>query len=88
MKLFGYKNIVLRLDNSLEVEYWAGRLGVTVRRLNEAIVDTGSTNVAELKDHLKKKGFIMSPLTGWLRSFSGSFPGPSGKLLKPKTNAL
>jgi|GEM_PF-2860413 len=61
MKLIG-KQDVIRPGNRAELHYWAGKLGVSIRQLNEAIGATGSFNLTELKSHLRSKGRVL----GWL----------------------
>lgn len=41
-------------DNN-NISYWTRKWGVSPRQLNDAILDTGSINIAELRAYLKKR---------------------------------
>ena len=71
MKLFTRKNNELHPENSSELQYWSGKWGITIRQLNEAIVDTGSTNIRQLKDHLRRNNVSKPHFLGWIRTFTG-----------------
>jgi hypothetical protein len=54
------KNIFIYPGEDTQVEFWTKRLGVTRAQLHEAILETGSLKVPEIKKYLRKKKF---PLT-------------------------
>lgn len=43
-----------------EVTFWTKKWGITVDQLNDAIIETGSINIKELKEHLIQKGVLFS----------------------------
>lgn len=44
-------------DNN-NISYWTRKWGVSPRQLNDAILDTGSINIAELRAYLKKRVYV------------------------------
>jgi hypothetical protein len=68
MKWF-QKQAQIHLDTPGEIQYWANRWGITPRQLKDAIINTGSINLLELREYLKQKG-VFSTTTAWLRSFA------------------
>lgn len=71
MNLFIKKRNELHPENTSELQYWSGKWGITIRQLNEAIVDTGSTNIDQLKSHLRKNKISRPHFLGWIRTFTG-----------------
>jgi hypothetical protein len=55
-----------------QVSYWTKRWGITKEQLNEAILETGSIRIIELKNYLKSKPFVFT-LTNLIRRFRLSF---------------
>ncbi len=70
MKFFSHKITELHPESIVELQYWSNKWGISIRQLNEAIVDTGSTNISFLKAHLKKNNIVQVPFLGWMRTFS------------------
>lgn len=70
MNFFIQKNTELHPESIVELQYWSKKWGITIRQLNEAIVDTGSTNIPYLKAHLKKNNIVQVPFLGWIRTFT------------------
>ncbi|MDQ3110162.1 MAG: DUF3606 domain-containing protein [Bacteroidota bacterium] len=68
MNFFSQKNSELHPESVVELQYWSKKWGITIRQLNEAIVDTGSTNIDYLKSHLKKNRIVQLPFLGWMRT--------------------
>lgn len=61
------------------LEYWAAKWGVSVKQLNEAIVDTGKLNTREIKLHLRNKKLIKYSGHPWINNvmyklWSGRIP--------------
>jgi hypothetical protein len=73
MNLFTKKKNELHPENIPELQYWSGKWGITIRQLNEAIVDTGSTDIGRLKAHLRKNHISKTHFLGWIRTFTGKF---------------
>jgi len=71
MNIFLRKENELHPENVSELQYWSQKWGISIRQLNEAIVDTGSTNLSFLKSHLRKKHISKTPFLGWIRTFTG-----------------
>lgn len=57
-----YKNEVIYSEEGDYILFWTKKWGVTVQQLNDAIIETGSINVLDLKNYLTKKGFLFSIL--------------------------
>jgi hypothetical protein len=70
MNFFSPKNSELHPESIVELQYWSKKWGISVRQLNEAIVDTGSTNIQYLKMHLRKNNIVQMPFLGWMRTFT------------------
>jgi hypothetical protein len=68
MKFTNVKQQRIHPEDSKEMQHLADKWGITLRQLNEAIVDTGSIDVKKLKMHLKEKGVIQIPFIAWLNS--------------------
>jgi hypothetical protein len=43
-----------------DMEQCAGRLGITTRQLNDAVLDTGSLRLKDIRSYLKQKGVLFS----------------------------
>ncbi|MDP1802646.1 MAG: DUF3606 domain-containing protein [Bacteroidota bacterium] len=59
MNFFSKRSIIHPEDNT-DLAYWTKRWGVSVRQINHAILETGSLNLLDIKNALKRKGEIMS----------------------------
>ena len=71
MNFFNQKHTQLHPESIVELQYWSKKWGITIRQLNEAIVDTGSTDISFLKNHLRKNKIAQVPFLGWIRTFTG-----------------
>jgi hypothetical protein len=49
------KHQIIYPGETSEVNYWIKRWGISREELNEAILQTGSLRVKEIRDYLKKK---------------------------------
>lgn len=49
------KNMFIQPGEDSQEEYWIKKLGITKAQLHEAILETGSLRVQEIKNYLKKK---------------------------------
>ena len=54
------KNELIYPSDSNQVSFWAKKWGVSTKQLNDAILETGSVNVKDLKDYLHQKGILFS----------------------------
>lgn len=57
-------------ENIQEMQYFTAKWGITLPQLNEAIVDTGSVDIEQLKNHLREKGMLHFTWMRWLQSLS------------------
>ena len=73
MKFFNQHPKELHPESMADLQFWSKKWGITVRQLNEAIVDTGSTNISFLKSHLKKNHISQIPFLGWIRTCTNKF---------------
>jgi len=55
------ENNIIYPGEAAELNYWTRKWGVSRMELHEAILQTGSLQVKEIKGHLKKKRFRFSP---------------------------
>lgn len=56
-----YKKVQLICPGELEeVAFWTKKWRITVDQLHDAIIETGSINIKELKEHLIQKGVLFS----------------------------
>ena len=77
MGFFSNKITELHPESVVELQYWSKKWGISIRQLNEAIVDTGSTNVQYLKMHLKKNKIVQQiPFLGWVKTFTAKTTSP------------
>ena len=58
--IFFSKRSVIHPEDNTDLAYWTKKWGVNVRQINHAIIETGSINLADIKNALKKKGEIIS----------------------------
>ena len=72
MKWF-QKQAQIHLDTPGEIQYWPNRWGITPRQLKDAIINTGSINLLEIREYLKQEG-VLSTTTAWLRSLTRPRP--------------
>lgn len=60
------KDTLIHPEDSNNLHYWTKKWGVSVRQLNDAILDTGSVDSNRVKEYLKKDIWYYSPLTGFI----------------------
>lgn len=54
------KRSIIHPEDKTDIVYWTKKWGVNVRQINDAILETGSINLIDIKNVLKKKGEILS----------------------------
>lgn len=57
MNLFS-KRLVLHPENGQELAYWTKKWGVNVRQIDEAILESGSIQLKDIRSTLAKKGYV------------------------------
>ncbi len=67
-KHMGYfsKRLVIHPEDKSDLAYWTKKWGVNIKQINEAIIDTGSLQLIDIKSRLIKKGQIGS-IFYWIR---------------------
>jgi len=66
------KRLVIHPEDNNDLAYWTKKWGVNVRQINDAILETGSINLQDIKTVLKKKGELAT-LSFWIcKFFKGS----------------
>ncbi|MEO8759700.1 MAG: hypothetical protein ABI388_01735 [Bacteroidia bacterium] len=55
-------------EDSNNVIYWRNKLGISTRELYDAILYTGSTDINDIKNYLKKEADYYSPMFGLWQS--------------------
>jgi hypothetical protein len=68
MKFINHKQQLIHPEDGREIRELAYSWGISMRQLNEAIVDTGSFNKKQLKMHLKQKGVLNFSFAHWIHS--------------------
>lgn len=63
---------MIYLEESDFISSWSARWGVSQKQINDAILDTGSINAVEIKNHLKKSGILFS-VSGLIKFFETIF---------------
>lgn len=64
MSYFVKRSVIHPEDNN-DLAYWTKKWGVNVRQINNAIIETGSINLQDIKRVLKNKGEI-NKLAFWI----------------------
>ena len=62
------KRSVIRPEDQNDLAYWTRKWGVNARQINDAILETGSIRLEDIKYVLRKKGSLGS-LSLWLHKF-------------------
>ena len=57
---FAQKEMFIYPGETEQVSFWTKKWGITSAQLNEAILETGSVRVNEIKSYLIAKGFVFS----------------------------
>lgn len=68
MNYFTTKRSVIHPEDQNDLAYWTRKWGVNTRQINDAILETGSTRLEDIKYVLIKKGSLGS-LAFWLHKF-------------------
>lgn len=72
MSYFTSKRLVIHPEDQNDLAYWTRKWGVNVRQINDAILETGSLRLEDIKSVLVRKGSPGS-LSLWLRRiFNGT----------------
>ena len=72
MNHFTTKRSVIHPEDQNDLAYWTRKWGVNTREINDAILETGSVRLADIKEVLRRKGSLGS-ISLWLhRFFKGS----------------
>lgn len=56
----GNKNELIYPSDNDQVIFWTKKWGISAKQLNDAILETGSVNVKEIKHYLCRKGILFS----------------------------
>lgn len=54
------KRLIIHPEDKNDLAYWTKKWGVNVKQINEAIIDTGSLKLQDIKNRLIKRGEIWS----------------------------
>jgi uncharacterized protein DUF3606 len=66
------KRSVIHPEDQNDLAYWTRKWGVNTRQINDAILETGSIRLEDIKQVLRRKGSLGS-ISLWLhRFFKGS----------------
>jgi len=68
MNYFATKRSFIHPEDQNDLTYWSRKWGVNERQINDAILETGSTRMEDIRNVLKKKGIVGS-LSLWLQRF-------------------
>lgn len=52
------KRLIIHPEDKNDLAYWTKKWGVNVTQINEAIIDTGSLKLQDIKNRLIKRGEI------------------------------
>ena len=73
MNYFAAKKSVIHPEDQNDLAYWTRKWGVNTRQINDAILETGSLQMVDIRSALIRKGSLGN-LSLWLqRFFKGSF---------------
>lgn len=67
MNSFSKRSSVIHLEDGNDLAYWTKKWGVNVKQINEAILETGSIKLEDIRNVLRKKGIV--GLSFWIRKF-------------------
>ena len=68
MNYFTSKRSVIHPEDQDDVAYWTRKWGVNTKQINDAILETGSIRLQDIKTVLIKKGSLGS-VSLWLHKF-------------------
>lgn len=75
------KRLVIHPEDNNDVAYWTKKWGVNVRQIDDAILETGSINLEDIRNVLLRKGqlhglwaFLYRLFRGW--AITTGHPGP------------
>lgn len=64
MNYFSEKRLVIHPGDKNDLEYWTQRWGVSVKHIYDAILETGSTRIEDVRNALRKKK-LLGTLSSW-----------------------
>ncbi|PBQ32868.1 hypothetical protein CNR22_14160 [Sphingobacteriaceae bacterium] len=70
MNYFTPKRLTIHPEDQNDLAYWTRKWGVNVRQINDAILETGSLRLDDIRNVLIKKGSLGS-VSLWLHKFFG-----------------
>jgi len=60
MILFAAKRSLIHPEDQNDLAYWSRKWGVSARQIYDAILETGSTQMEDIRNVLRKKGTLKS----------------------------
>ncbi len=63
------KDALIHPEDAVNLLYWTKKWGVSIQRLHDAILYTGSVNPTKVKEYLKKDTRHYSPIAGLFKIF-------------------
>lgn len=57
-------HISIHPEDASNISYWTKKWGISIRQLNDAILDTGSVNISDIRHHLKRQSLHDSIVFG------------------------
>lgn len=55
-----HKKKLIYFEDNDHFCFWTKKWGITIKQLNESIIETGSININKIRRDLAKKGFLFS----------------------------
>lgn len=68
MNYFTSKRSVIHPEDQNDLAYWTRKWGVNVRQINDAILETGSVRLEDIRNVLRKKK-ALGNVAYWLHRF-------------------
>lgn len=66
MNYFDSKRSVIHPEDQNDLAYWTRKWGVNTKQINDAILETGSIRLVDIKNVLRRKGSLWS-MSFWLQ---------------------
>lgn len=73
MNYFTPKRLTIHPEDQNDLAYWTRKWGVNAREINDAILETGSVRLEDIKNVLARKGSLGS-ISLWLHKFFSGAP--------------
>lgn len=74
MNNYGNKRLVIHPEDQNDLAYWTRKWGVNTREINDAILETGSLQLKDIKHVLRKKGILFSVSFWFHKLFRSTLP--------------